>query len=368
MKEQLTIPGADLVLARLVLAREEGPALAAVRAAAELAAARVDKPHAKNTHAAYDRHWERWGKWCDAVGRAPFPVDPPILCVHLEWLSLELKLAPNTVRQALAAVANLDRWQRTTQADPNPSSVATSPVVERWLESWSRDNPRAPRRKAAPIETKALWHLLAVVDRPSERAAGRPTKRGRESPMRGVLAMRIARDRAMLLVGIYGGLRGAELAALNVTDLRFADRGLELRLASSKTDQQGEGKWKGLLPASAVALCPVEAWRRWLTLRGSSPGPAFMAIQRDGTVASEHMTTRTVQRIVSDHAKRAEIAGVSSHSLRATLATLAGKRGHRIEHIAEHLGHASLETTAGYMRRGQLFDERNPTAGLFDGD
>jgi integrase len=351
VSEQLVIPGAELVLAR-----DDGPALTAVRAAAELAAQRVNRPHAKNTQEAYDRHWERWGKWCDAVGRAPFPVDPPILCVHLEWLSLELKLAPNTVRQALAAIADLDKWKRYTAGDANPASVATSPIVERWLESWGRDNPRAPRKKAAPIEVQAIWALLEAVNTPSERAA------------KAMHLMRATRDRAMILIGIYGGLRGAELAGLTVTDLRFADRGLELRLQRSKTDQQGEGQWKGLLPASARELCPVDAWRTWITVRGPNTGPAFMAIHRNGDIGTTHLTTRTVQSLIKGYAKRAGLEHVSSHSLRATLATLAGKRGHRIEHVAEHLGHSSLETTAGYMRRGQLFDERNPTAGLFDGD
>jgi len=355
MKEQLAIPGAELE-------RATGPALAAVRAA-QAALERVRNPDPPNTKKAYDRARELYGAWCDITGTfPPFPVQPERLVSFLEWLSTEAPrknappgYAPNTVRLAMAAICTMDRDARVTPSEPNPISIALSPIVRRWQKSWRRDNPRAPRRKAPAIGAQQLWRLLEVINEPTPRCA------------RAWHVVRACRDRAMVLIGIYGALRVSELVALDLSDVRFVDRGLELRLRSSKTDQLGEGKWKGILPAGARGVCAVDAWSAWLRVRGSFPGPAFVSISRTGELGTTHMDERTAKLMIERHGERAGL-DLSSHSMRATFATLAGKHGHAIEAVAEHMGHSSIQTTAGYMRRGSLFDEKNPTAGLFDGD
>lgn len=347
MKEQLTVPGA------LERAQPATPALDAVRAAAELAKTRVARPLAESSHDAYDRHWERWARWCGDLGHAALPVRASLLCVYLEWLTA-LPRSPSTVRQAMSAIATLDRWHRTSEADPTPTSVAESPTVERWLKAWEREHPRAPRKQAAMIETRELGRLLDVVGRPSAGSAKRAH------------LLRASRDRALLLTGICGAFRIAELAEMHVSDPRFIDRGLKVRLQSSKTDQSGEGKFKDILPMADAGLCPVEAMRAWLRGRGDWDGPLFCPVERDGTVTERSIGVRTLQKIISGYAKRAGLTLVSSHSMRATMATLAYRRGHSLEDIAEHMGHSRLETTRGYIRRGALKRERNPTGGLFD--
>lgn len=341
---QLVIPGAELE-------RVQDTELAAIYDAIDVALERVRDPNAEATRAAYRRAARAWAEWCRRVHVEPWPVRPEPLVSYLEWLSTHR--APNTVRLQLSAIASVDKWHRTTPTDTTPVSVRQSVIVQRWLKSWGRDHPRAPRRQAAAINTRQLWRLLEVINEPSPRAA------------RACHALRAARDRAMLLMGIYGGLRVGELAALRTDDVRFVDRGLELRLPRSKTDQEGEGKWKGILPASARALCAVDAWRAWLHGRGEWSGACWVSIQRNGELGGDPLSVRTVQGIITRYAKRAGIELVSSHSMRATLATLAAERGHDLKAIADHLGHASLQTTARYVRRATVFD-KNPTAGLFD--
>lgn len=344
---QLTIPGSELVT--------RGPQESLV-AAALAAFERVKDPFALNTSKAYARASRSFGRWCDAFGRAALPLEPGALVAYLEWLARPDggNAAPNTVRAHLAALASIDRASRVTPTNPTPASVASSPIVERWLKSWSREHPRAPRKKAPVIEVAELWRLLEAVNEPTPRAA------------RAAHVARATRDRAMILIGISGGLRVSELAALHVEHLRVVPRGLELYRARAKTDQAGAGKWNGIMPGSARALCPVEAWQAWLRYRGEWAGPAFVPIYRDGNHGGAAMHPRTLQKLITSYAKRAGLELVSSHSMRATLATLATRRGHRLEAVAEHLGHSSLQTTAGYARRASLFDERNPTAGLFD--
>ena len=49
--------------------------------------------------------------------------------------------------------------------------------------------------------------------------------------------LKVARDRAILLLGFAGAFRRSELAALDVRDLAFDKRGLTVTLRRSKTDQ-----------------------------------------------------------------------------------------------------------------------------------
>ena len=49
------------------------------------------------------------------------------------------------------------------------------------------------------------------------------------------------RDRAALLVGFALGLRRSELVAIEIRDLSPSPDGMTVRIARSKTDQQGRG-------------------------------------------------------------------------------------------------------------------------------
>ena len=56
------------------------------------------------------------------------------------------------------------------------------------------------------------------------------------------------RDRALLLVGFALGLRRSELVAIRVRDISPSPDGVTIRIARSKTDQQGRGAPPSLFP------------------------------------------------------------------------------------------------------------------------
>jgi integrase len=184
---------------------------------------------------------------------------------------------------------------------------------------------------APPIRLHTLEQLLAVCD--PETKAG-------------------IRDRALLTLGFALMARRSELAGLDFTDLVDVDRGLEVMIRRSKTDQVGQGakvavpRW----PAEMVA-CPVravEAYRTMLAGAGITSGPFFRSVDKHGRVNGEpgragppglRMDPSTVELVIARAALRAEIAGgekLRPHSLRSGGASEAYEAGADILAIARH--------------------------------
>lgn len=346
LARQTTIPGSD---APATVSQAQR-----LVQAAELAFARVLEPHATKTQEAYRRAWRAWASWCELSGARVLPIEPAELVKHLEGLSLAGQ-APNSVRLALSALASLDRAARVTPADPSPASLRSAVIVQRWLKAWTRDgHPKAPRRQAAAFTARQLREVLqASNEGPAKNQA------------RAAYVVRCARDKALLLLGVYSARRVSELCALELEHVTRTERGLSMRIAQSKTDQEGQGLDVGIMPAGELGVCPVEALNQWLRVRGERPGPLFVEVGRDGQLGENQLTTRSANRIIQGMAKRAGVELVSSHSMRATFITLAVRRRVPLPTIAKHSGHSSMQTLAGYARRASLFDD-NPTAGLLD--
>lgn len=340
---------------QLSISEQGAPALARSRAeAAEIARARVLNPHAPNTQRAYRQAFARWTSYCDAHGMLWAPIEPGALCTYLEGLTRQ-GLAPNTVRLHFAALCELDMASRITPTDQHPRTLREHPAVQRWQESWSRDNPRAPRRRAAALEPSDLERLLAAAAEPRRHAA------------RTAHLQRYVRDRCLILFGVCGALRGADLAELELADIESTDRGVRVRVRRSKTDQSGQGDVVGLMAQGRVLLCPVDAWRAWRTLRGDTPGPLFVGISRSAELElGRALSERQITRLVGEYAARAGLPhAISAHSLRATFATLATARGKSLARVMQHGRWRSAEIAATYVRQGELFAD-NASSGLLD--
>lgn len=341
MADQLIVPGAELALSDD----------AAFAEACERAQRRVLEPHAPNTQRAYRRHWRAWQHHCAARSVPVVPVRAQYLISYLEALSETY--SPNSVRQALSALCTLDVETRLAMGEDLRHSVPlrAHPAVKRWLQSWARDNPRLPRNRAPAVTRSELERVLLAMQ-----------QRGRRASSHGHLE-RTMRDRCILLFGVVGCFRGDELAELDAGDVLQLERGLKVTLRKSKTDQQGAGFEKALMPQGSRLRCPVAAWIDWLSVRGVHEGPAFQAIDRRGELGAR-LSVDAIRDIVRT---RCAAAGVkaTSHSMRATFVTLGRERGKSLEALADQGGWRSLDTVRGYARQVDLFVQ-NPSAGLLD--
>jgi site-specific recombinase XerD len=157
------------------------------------------------------------------------------------------------------------------------------------------------------------------------------------------LTLKGKRDRAILAVLLYHGLRREELCQLTVGDIRDFCGGLYLRI-------RGKGiklRYLQLHPAS------IERLRDYLDSMGDSTtpdAPLFRAMRNTGAAP---LTPDGVYKCLKAYALQAEIeiAGFGVHCLRATAATNALEHGADIIEVQEWLGHANIATTRLYDRR-----------------
>ena len=153
------------------------------------------------------------------------------------------------------------------------------------------------------------------------------------------------RDAALLAL-LYGvGLRRAEAAAADLTDLDTTDASTwALRV-------RGKGRRERLVYIGNGAR---DALNAWLELRGDDEGPLFAPVDKAGRVrAGCGLTGRAIARRVELRSEQARIGRFSPHVLRRTFATRALDQGVDVATVADLMGHASLDTTRRYDRRGE---------------
>ena len=234
------------------------------------------------------------------------------------------RLAAATVRRKLSALSSLFDHL----CDGN--AVAHNPV----------DGVKRPGEGANEGTTPAIGdaQARALLDAPSD------------ATLKGV------RDRAVLSVFLFHGLRCEELCKLTVADVQER-RGVKFFRVVDKRDKIR------FVPAHPGTLGRIADY---LALAGHGTdlaGPLFRRVTTARGATAQPLTGSAVYAcIVRHYAGRIGIAvpGFCTHSLRATAATNALENGADIAKVQEWLGHASISTTRLYDRRSTR-PEDSPT-------
>ena len=155
--------------------------------------------------------------------------------------------------------------------------------------------------------------------------------------LRAVEACPSARDRAIALVPFYAGARIAELAGLDVDDVRLSPRKGILRIY---------GK------AEAVREIPIHSQLRralsdWLHEARTGPQPRPPPCLSTSAANGSPSAAPTTSSPPSPNSGPRQHA---AHVLRHTFATRLAQGGANLVTVAELLGHAHLETTRVYTR------------------
>ena len=145
------------------------------------------------------------------------------------------------------------------------------------------------------------------------------------------------RDRVIVLVGAYAGLRVSEIVQLQVEHLDFEGSMLEVHAGKGDKDRN-------------VPMHAKLAWALRTYLGERTTGWVFPAA-RATHGGTGHHSARQAERMVKDAAKKAEIARhVTPHKLRHTFATLLLANGADLLEIKDLLGHSSVATTQIYAQ------------------
>jgi integrase/recombinase XerC len=227
--------------------------------------------------------------------------------------------APRSIQRRLAAVRNLFAYLlREGVVDANPGADITA--------------PKAPRRLPGTLDADAMSRLLDV--------------RG-DHPI-------ATRDRAIMELLYSSGLRLAELAGLEATDIDFGEGTVRVT---------GKGAKTRIVPVGAKAR---EALRDWIKVRPQllkTPSSALF-ISRIG----RPLSMRNIQSRVELWARRLGLPeGVSPHTFRHSFATHLLESSGDLRAVQELLGHADISTTQIYthldfQHLARIYDQAHPRA------
>jgi integrase/recombinase XerD len=164
------------------------------------------------------------------------------------------------------------------------------------------------------------------------------------------------RDRGLLAVLAYSGIRVGELCRLRVGDFKTSS-GLKL------LDVQGKGGKERRVPLHPQAVERLEHWLDCATIRDDAAGPLFRPLatargRGKKGFAPQPITRRAVQYLVGRYVERLGLdSSVKVHSFRVTALTVARERGADLVGLQDFAGHADPRTTLTYIRnRDRLSD------------
>lgn len=149
------------------------------------------------------------------------------------------------------------------------------------------------------------------------------------------------RDRAILATMLGCGLRREEIVELTPNHL-----------------QQREGRWVILDlqgKHNRVRTVQMPAWvkatiDKYIEAASVTNGTLFRRIRKGDKVQDEGMTAQAIWYVVQEYSP---VPNLAPHDLRRTFAKLAAKGGKPLVQIQKTLGHASIQTTEGYIGADQ---------------
>ena len=148
------------------------------------------------------------------------------------------------------------------------------------------------------------------------------------------------RNRAMLLTGLWSGMRVGEIASLSIGNVMNSDGTVkaEIRLTADQT--------KGRQPRTVFLPQKLQdELQGYLALRQ----PAIPSHPLFVTAGRKRFSANVMAQHFHYLFKKAGIAGASSHSLRRTFLTSLSAKGIGIRVLAALAGHRALQVTLRYL-------------------
>lgn len=238
--------------------------------------------------------------------------------------------SPRTIERRRTAIEGFRRHLR-----PADLHEATAIDVEDWL--LTKESPKTRHAYRSDLRLFFNWGIRRAgftvnpVDDTDPIKVPKALPRPIGPEVHAALMLGEMRTRRMVALGLYAGLRCAEIAALDGNDLWAHQDPPVLIVRNGKGGKD-----------RVVAMHP-----RLVDLLESAPRSGFLF---PGLGGAGHVTPHSVSALLSRHLKRCGILGATPHQLRHTFGTeLARAAKGNLVAVAAAMGHGSTNTTMGYI-------------------
>ena len=247
---------------------------------------------------------------------------------HIQKLELELKSRGYSKKTVKSYLFHVSKFLNKTGTEPKPEEIQSY-----FVNMAEKSDPRTVNLRIAAV--KFFYRHIPkqeIIINYMKRPKRLPEVLTKEETLAILKQIRNAKHRLLIKV-IYGcGLRVSEATNLKKQDLRFDEGLLYLRQAKGKKD-----RFVTLPKSISFQL------KSYIDSRADE-NPYVFDSARGG-----HLTTKSIQLIVQQAAKKAKISkNIHVHTLRHSYATHLLENGTDIRIIQRLLGHSSVRTTEIY--------------------
>lgn len=213
----------------------------------------IHSAKAPATLRAYKSDWRSFEAWCNRHRLPPFPATPQTVALYMADSASTVK--SGTITRRLTSITKVHQAAGFVDS---PASTRHM-VVGETLKGIRRTIGTAQKGKE-PLLTADIRKIVSACPD----------------------SLLELRDRALTLTGFAGGFRRSELARVQRHELTFGKNSVIVKIPTSKTDQEGEGRKVGLPFGAHAETCPVRALRAWLSAAGIKGGAVSRRVNRHG--------------------------------------------------------------------------------------
>lgn len=295
---------------------------------------------ADNTIDAYESDWNDFVDWCNYNHESPFPATPETIVNYINDLADYAKA--NTISRRISAISEN---YNASGLHNNPCAV---PIVKNALRGIRRAKGTFQQGKTPVLleDLEDIFSMMQDLDLPE---------------------IQKLRDKAILLVGFMGAFRRSEISALTVENINFSPQGMEIFVASSKADQEGQGAVVAIPFIENREFCAVRAIKSWLRYTNIQNGPIFRGFTKKMEIRKTALSDKSIAEIVKKYISLIGLdpAMYGAHSLRHGFATTAAAYGVEERNIMRQTRHHSVNMVRRYINEANKFVD-NPISTIFN--